>query len=102
MLLLLLAQLSENVAKLRAAGEAIARFLNEDEEVNEAFAKAAETKRLSDYCEKVVGFDLEDEALTIIQSLVDNSRVGQWLVNAYWGWPIYGRLITLLYSETDR
>ena len=48
-------------------------------------ADVAINEKPSSYVERELGRSLEDEALTVIQGLVDNPQVGKRLINAHWG-----------------
>ncbi|MBE0533576.1 MAG: DUF4238 domain-containing protein [Rhodospirillales bacterium] len=85
LLLSLEARRPANVKRLRTEGTATFRNgLNNDPEILREFEKHGINMPPSDFVEQELGRDLEDSALTIVQSLVDNPIVGGRLINACW------------------
>jgi len=85
LLLSLDARRPANVKKLRTEGAATFRNgLNNDPDILREMKKFGINKRPSDFVEQSLGRDLEDSALTIVQSLVNNPTVGGRLINAHW------------------
>lgn len=74
-----------NVEKLTVEGAATFRQgLDADPEILAEFRKLEINELPSQYFERSRNQNLEDHALTIIQRLVDNPRVGGALINANW------------------
>lgn len=73
------------VQRLRAGELYLANELDSDPIIRTAMADLAINEKPSSYVERELGWSLEDQALTLIQGLVDNPKVGKRLINAYWG-----------------
>lgn len=74
------------VKRLRAEGTSyLAGELDSDPRIQTAMADLAIKEKPSSYVERELGWSLEDQALTVIQGLVDNPKVGKRLINAHWG-----------------
>ena len=73
------------VKRLRAEGTSyLANELDSDPRIRTAMA-VFDNEKPSSYVERELGWSLEDQALTVIQGLVDNPKVGKRLINAHWG-----------------
>lgn len=85
LLLSLDARRPENVKRLRSQGASdLAASLDADSEIRAALAEHGVAEYPSVYAKVELGWDFEDRALTILQGLVDNPKVGGRLINAYW------------------
>ena len=74
-----------NVERLRTEGSATFRDdLDNDPDILREFDNHGIKVLPSDFVERILGRDLEDGALTIVQRLVDNPNVGRRLINAHW------------------
>jgi len=85
LLLSLEARRPTNVQRLRTdVSEFFRTSLNDDPEIVAAMAAEGVVGSPSAFAEQHFGVPLEDQAMLIIQRLVDNPRVGDVLVNAHW------------------
>lgn len=75
-----------NVEKLRKeVTRYLANELDADSEIRAAMDEHGIKDSSSDYVDRQMGWFLEDRALSMIQMLVDNPKVGKRLINAEWG-----------------
>lgn len=72
------------VEKLKEHASWLAAKLDTDVEVRTAVKQAGYNERPSIVAESEFGWDFVDRALTVIEGLVDNPRVGGKLINAWW------------------
>ena len=73
------------IERLRTEGAMrLANELDADLEIRTAMAEYAIDDTPSSYVENQLGWSLEDRALTNVQRLVDNPKVGGRLINAHW------------------
>lgn len=73
------------VKKLRMDGRAfLAEEIDADPDICQAMTEIGIELKPSEYLETRRGFHLEDRALGMIQSLIDNPNVGNRLINAHW------------------
>lgn len=84
LLLSLEARRPVNVRKIREGRQFLADNLDNDPGMRAVMADEGLAETPSEYYERETGIFFEDEALTIIQSLVDNPKVGGKLINAHW------------------
>jgi hypothetical protein len=70
------------VRRLRDGGKYMADSLDNDPKILEGMVEYGLTGRPSEIVEQQ--YSLQDKALTIIQSVVDNPTIGQRLINAHW------------------
>jgi hypothetical protein len=85
LLLSLEARRPANVAKLRGeVATGLSGGLDDDPDILAALAAEGVTEPPSAFYERAGGVAIGDEALTIIQGLVDNATVGGKLINCHW------------------
>ena len=85
LLLSLEARRPVNVKKIRKEGSRfLADGLDSNSEILAAMAEKGLTETPSLYYQQITGTLIEDRAIAIIQSLVDNPKVGGKLINAHW------------------
>jgi hypothetical protein len=74
------------VGRLRKEGkDHLVNALNADPEIQVAMARQGISETPASFVEDRLGCSLEDRALTVIQLMVDDPKVGGRLINAHWG-----------------
>jgi len=84
LLLSLDARRPEQVQIYRAYGETFKALIDADEEVQALARKHRINRRPSEWFEDYTGVLYEDEALSVIQRVSDNPRIGNILMGCYW------------------
>jgi len=84
LLLSLEARRPVNVRKIREGRQFLVDSIDNNPGMRAIMAAEGLVETPSEYYERETGIFLEDDALTIIQSLVDNPKVGGKLINAHW------------------
>lgn len=84
-LLSIRARYPSTVEHLRTEGHSYLReSLEADEEIVAAFEAAGYTESPADWVESNMGRSLSNDALLVIQTLVDNKQIGEPLINLQW------------------